>query len=293
LGGGSSEQTVAIARLAAPKGIMTITMTQSNPTVSHDIPKGMGFSFTTSDNLQGAAMAKYAIEKGFKTAYIQRSPDDAYFDMLPVYFGESFEKLGGKVIGEGEFNLGQTEFSVEVAKIKKMKSSPDLIFSAICCGELGAFLKRLRSDGVTTPYWGSDVVDDTSVLGLGSIIEGVVFNSAGAESPDNPAMVEFARRYQKEYGRPLQVAFPALGWEVIHLIEKAVIKAGSIEPMKIRDAYAGLEKEQLPIGTGSTITYAGTDGNPLRSVAICKVKGGKKSFIKWITPAIEDITKPR
>lgn len=293
LGGGSSEQTVAIGRLAAPKGIMTITMTQSNPTVPHDIPKGMGFTFTTCDNLQGAAMAQYAIEQGFKSVYLLRSPDDAYFDMLPVYFGEAFEKLGGKVVGTGEFSLGQTEFSVEVAKIKAHHPQPELIFSAICCGELGAFIKRLRSDGVTIPFWGSDVIDDTSILGLGSIIEGVVFNSAGAVSPENPAMEEFARLYEKEYGRQLQVAFPALGWEVVKLLEQAVLKGGSIESTKIRNAFASFKNEKLPIGTGSTITYAGTDGNPVRAVAICEARGGKKSFVKWITPKSEDVPKPR
>lgn len=293
LGGGGPEQTVAIARLAAPKGIMTVTVTQSCPTVPYDIPDHMGFTHTTSDNLQGAAMAQYAIEQGLKTVYIQRSPDDPYFDMLPAYFGEAFEKLGGKVVGTGKFNLGQTEFSVEVAKIKKLDPQPDLIFSAICCGELGAFLKRLRADGVTIPFWGSDVIDDVSVLGLGPIIEGVVFNSAGAACPENPAMEEMARLYEEEYGRPLQVAFPALGWDVIQLLEQAVLKAGSIEPMKIRDAFASLENQKFPVGTGSTITYAGTDGNPIRAAAICVAKDGQKSFIKWITPEIGDIPKPR
>ena len=290
--GGIMDQFIAAAQLAAPKGIMTVTIVNSSPQGPLAVPKGYGFTNTISDSLMSTAMAMYALEKGYKKVFLLRSPDDPYFDLGPKYFGLAFEKMGGKVVGTGQFSMNQTEFGVEVSKIKKLDPQPDLIFSFICCGEQAAFLKRLRADGVDIPFWGADVCDDPSFFGLGEIAEKVYFPSAGAVDPANPPMVKFAELYEKEYGKPLEIASPALGWEVMHLVEQAVINAGSIEPKAIAKAYGQLKDIKFPVGTGSTITLAGTDGNPLRSVAICQVQNGKKKFIKWVTPKAEDVPAP-
>jgi branched-chain amino acid transport system substrate-binding protein len=292
LGGDLSEHVIAMGQMAGPKGVAVISPGNSSPDGPRSVPNGMAFTFTISDNLMSAAMAQYAIEQGYKTVYLMGSPDDPYFEKIPLYFAEVFEKLGGKVVGKGTFSFDQTEYSVEVGKIKKLNPKPDLIFDSNCCGGLAAFVKRLRSEGVTIPYWGPDSHDDPSFFALGPPAEGVVFCSAGAVSPENQAMTQFAKKYEQVYGKKLEAAYPALGYEVVLMVEQAVLKAGSIDPMAIRNAWAEMKDMQMPVGTGGTVTFAGTDGNPIRDVAICVVKNGKKTFIKWMKPNPEDIPAP-
>ncbi len=44
--------------------------------------------------------------------------------MLPLYFKTVFEKLGGKVVGEDNYSMGQQDFSAQVTKIKSRRRQP-------------------------------------------------------------------------------------------------------------------------------------------------------------------------
>jgi len=247
-----------------------------------------GFTNTITDNRQGTALAQYAIEQGYKTAYILRCPDDPYTDKLPVYFAKVFEKMGGKIVGTGTYSFSQQEFSVEVGKIKKLKPQPDVIMSAAFGPFFAALITSLRATGINTPYFGSDVVDEPSSIGLGPVVEDVVFVSAVFESPGS-SYETFNKKYKKKYGKDNTVAPPALGYDAVKLVEAAVLKAGSTDGRAIRDALATLKDVQ---GASGKLTYAGGGGHILRSIALCKIKNGKKTLIKWVTPALEDIPEP-
>ena len=48
------------------------------------------FGTYPADNSQAALLAEHAAAKGYKTAYILKSPDSAYTLRLPEYFAEAF-----------------------------------------------------------------------------------------------------------------------------------------------------------------------------------------------------------
>ena len=52
-----------------------------------------------NDTIQGAAMAKYAIEKGFKNAATIHD-GSLYADKLQQVFAEEFKKLGGTIVAQ-------------------------------------------------------------------------------------------------------------------------------------------------------------------------------------------------
>lgn len=287
LGSGSAQASIVVGGLTAKKKVPMITITASGP----DIPTAVGpygFTNTITDNRQGAVLAQYATALGYKTAYILRCPDDPYTDLLPVYFAKAFEKLGGKIVGTGTWTFTQQEFSVEVGKIKKLQTQPDVIMSATFGPFFAGLITSLRSAGIKTPFFGPDVIDEPSSIGLGVVAEGVVFTSAVFPS-EGSAMAEFNKKYKAKYGKDNTVAPPALGYDAVKLIEAAVLKAGSTEGSAIRDALETLENVQ---GATGELTYAGGGRNMLRAVAVCKIENGQKTLIKWMNPALADIPQP-
>ena len=95
------------------------------------------------------------------------------------------------------------------------------------------------------------------------------------------------RTRKKKYGKDSTSQYPALGYDSIKVIEAAVLKAGSKDGKAIRDAMASLKDIQ---GATSKITYAGTKFNvPIREVAICQMKGGKKTLVKYMKLKPEEI----
>ena len=287
LGSGSAQASIVVGQLAAKNNIPMVTITASGP----DIPAVIGpygFTNTITDNRQGTALAQYAIEKGYKTAYILRCPDDPYTDLLPVYFAKVFEKMGGKLVGSGTWSFTQQEFSVEVGKIKKLETPPDVIMSATFGPFYAGLITSLRSAGIATPYFGPDVVDEPSSIGLGDVAEGVVFVSAVFANPGS-SMEAFNQKYKAKYGKENTVAPPALGYDAVKLVEAAVLKAGSTDGKAIRDALDSLKGIQ---GATGKLTYAGNGRNIDRNVALCEVKGGQKTLIKWVKPALADIPEP-
>ena len=206
----------------------------------------------------------------------------------PVNVAKVFEKMGGKLVGTGTWSFTQQEFSVEVGKIKKLETQPDVIMGAAFGPFHAGLVTSLRSAGITAPYFAPDSVDEPSSIGLGAVAEGVVFTSAVFAEPGSD-MAAFNKKYKEKYGKDNTVAPPALGYDAVKLVEAAVMKAGAADGKSIRDALDALKDIQ---GATGSLTYAGNGRNIERNVALCKVKDGQKTLIKWVKPAQADIPKP-
>ncbi len=279
---------ITVGKQARERKIPTVYPLASPPFITKEVGP-YGFLVTFGDNVQAAVIAKYAAELGHKAAYTMPSPDDPYTDFIPKYFAQKFEELGGQVVGSTTWSFTQTEFTVEARKIKKHKPKPDMIMSPAFGPFYAGLLKSLRMSGVKTPYFGVDALDEPSALSLGSVTEGVVFPSPSFASSGNPMYI-LNEKYKKKYGKESVSQYPALGYDSIKVIEAAVLKAGSTNGEAIRDAMASLKDVQ---GATSKITYAGTKYNvPIREVAICQMKGGKKTLVKYMKLKPEEVPQP-
>ena len=75
--------------LASAREIPTIAPCASTPTLPGVVGDYM-FANYTADNLQGAALADFAVQQGYKTALILLSKDTPYTEKLPLYFAKVF-----------------------------------------------------------------------------------------------------------------------------------------------------------------------------------------------------------
>ena len=123
-----ADPCTAAGQIAQKAGIPTMSTAATSPTLPGSVGDFM-FMSVFGDNTQTTALADYAVEQGYKNAYLLCSPDSSYTSKSCDYFGQVFEKKGGAIAGRGSFTLGAADFSAEVTKIKNLSPQPDVIMT--------------------------------------------------------------------------------------------------------------------------------------------------------------------
>ncbi|MFO1169490.1 MAG: ABC transporter substrate-binding protein [Hyphomicrobiaceae bacterium] len=283
-----ADPSIAGGQVSQPAGIPAFTFCGSTPTIPGAVGDYM-FGDYPADNLQATVLAAHAMEKGYKNAYILKSPDTAYTLKLPEYFAEVFKKKGGAIAGEGTYALGQQDFSAEVTKIKTLDPQPDVIMTSAYEPDFPAFIKQLRSAGVTAAVLGSDGIDSPTTLGLGTDADGVVHTTAGFPTEGSP-LAAFYAKWKEKTGKAPETVYVATGYEIPYILDAAVTAAGGkTDGTSIRDAVMTLK--DLALVTGK-VTYAGTNRMPFRDIALVEVRGGARTLVKMATPDAADVPAP-
>jgi branched-chain amino acid transport system substrate-binding protein len=282
------DPSVAGGQIAQRAQVPAISLCASTPTLPELVGDYM-FSSWYGDNVTGYTLAKYAIEQGYKTVWLHESPDTAYTIKLPGYFGAAFEALGGTVIGRTNFTLDQQDFSADLTNLQSQDPQPDVIFTSEYEPGLAAFLQQYRAAGLTPAFFAAEGMDTPTMFELPpEVINDVVFTTAGFETPGSP-LEAFNDKYEQAHGEDPGSVFPAAGYDLAKVIAAAVTAAGSTEPAAVRDALANLEGVE---GATGTITYKGTNGMPVKAIALLKVVNGEKKLISVSVPDAAAIPAP-
>jgi len=282
-----ADPSISVGQFTQPLGIPTLTLCGSAPVLTGAVGDVM-FGTYPADNVQATAVADFALSEGKKTVYLLTSPDSAYTANLPEYFGKVFENKGGKVVGRGTYTMGQPDFSAEITNIKGLAEQPDLIMTAAYEPDFPAFIQQLRAAGLNIPVYGADAIGTPTIKALGSLVDGVVYTTAGFAEPGSK-LEAFNAAFAKHAGHPPESTYEVNGYEIGLILDAAVTAAGSDDPKAIRDAIAGLKDFE---GITGKITYAGTDRMPLRPVSLMRYQGGESQHISTVTPAAADVPAP-
>ncbi|MCK0104508.1 ABC transporter substrate-binding protein [Pseudohalocynthiibacter aestuariivivens] len=283
-----ADPALAAIGIVSSAEIPAISTCASSPTLPMIGGEYMFANFP-GDNVQATVSASWAYEQGHTSAYIVYSPDTQYTTM-PLYFSEVFEKLGGTILGQDTHSIGQQDFSAIATRIAALSPQPDVIMTSSYEPDFPSMLKALRAAGVTSQVIGSDGIDSPTTFSLGDVGEGVVFTTAGHATEGSP-LAAFNAKYEQITGNPSETVFNAVGYDLVKVLEAAVIAAGgSTDPKELRDAIANLENVQ---GATSLITYKGTDGMPVREVTLIRVKDGARELVGQPSPDASLIPAPR
>jgi branched-chain amino acid transport system substrate-binding protein len=285
------DTAIAFSQPGQQAGIPIVAPCASTPALASAVGSFM-FQLYPADNLQGAALAKFAREQGYRNAYILQSPDTSYTEKLPLYFAAAFEKMGGSLAGKASYIFGQQDFSAVVADIKNLSPPPDVVMIAAYEPEFPIFISQLRAAGVTAPVLGSDAIDSPTTLALGDVAEGIVYTSA-AYPTSGSVLDKFDHDYVSKFGGDPQTdvaPYAATAYEAIKLVAAAIAKAGSTDGAAIRDAPNGMTDFQGI--TGARITLAGGNRIALRDVMLIRVEKGGKTPIKMLRPEPAEMPPP-
>lgn len=160
--------------------------------------------------------------------------DTAYGTTQAKGLRAAAQKKGADIVVDEAYPLGITDATPLINKIRATK--PDIIFPVSYFNDALLLIRGMRQQGINTPAIGGAagyVIDDFR-KGLGEFSEGIL---SVASSNQDLAPKEFADRFEKQYG--VFATHDAISHAVaVDVLAKAIEKAGSKDPKKIRDALA-------------------------------------------------------
>jgi branched-chain amino acid transport system substrate-binding protein len=236
------------------------------------------------DNVQAAAGAEFAQEKGWKTVAMLVDDAMTYTKFLAQYFKDRFtmDDIAGEVLKELTYQQLDTDFSSQITEFLAMDPQPDFLFVSSNPGEIGTIIKQAREAGIELPILGGDGYDTPLLLELaGDNAREVYFTTHQGIYGDAPESMAFSEAYETEYGSPPPSVFAALGYDGINLMADAISRAGETGGEAIRDALGATQGFK---GATGDITYAEGSQIPDKSVALIEVKDGAFNLLKIVVP---------
>jgi urea transport system substrate-binding protein len=149
---------------------------------------------------------------------------------------------GMEILGEEYTPLGHTEYGTLISKLQEAR--PDAVFNTLNGDSNVAFFKQLKGAGVSArdmPVMSVSVAEE-EVAGIGP--ENVAGHPVAwnyYQTTDTPENRRFVRAFRARYGDDRVTSDPMeAGYVQVHIWAKAVEKAGSTDPEKVKEAARGL-----------------------------------------------------
>ncbi len=256
-----------------------VFMATTDPSLAD--PSRGAFLTSFSDKSQSAAMAEFALGKGYTKAVTLSSTDDVYFSGNPEYFTSVFTDGGGDVLGDYAYSLADSDFSTQVNEISSLSDKPEVLFTAMVMPQTQTLLEQLDAAGLgDIVVMGVDGFDATVVWSAGDIANGVFF--AAHTFPQDTNSVQQFLDDAKAAGASIEtISFGALSADAVEILAAAATQACSTDPAKLTEAINNLEN--LKVTTGS-VTYKDRNGVPDKDVVILTVEGGAPAFVEAMRP---------
>ncbi len=281
LGSWGSSLSMAAGPIVEKAKIPAVGLSCTNPLVTKGNPYYFRVCFI--DPFQGTVMANYAFkELKAKKAVIIREVSNDYSVGLAKFFADSFKQLTGDpnaILAELNYNTGDQDFSAQLTEVKKYK--PDVIFAPGNFTESALVIKQAKELGIQTPFLGGDTWETPEFIDVGKkSVEGAVFSTFFAtEVPITETSKVFLDAYRKKYNKE-PAAVTALGFDGYLVAREAIIKANSLDTVKIRDAIAATK--DYP-GAAGMITLD-AEGDATKSAVIKVVQDGKFAYKATVQP---------
>lgn len=284
----ASDSLIPLTQLAASYGVTVFSAVNTQVEMFQIGPDSTFMTASVPDPYNAAAAAEVAYDKGARTVLLMVSKDfGTWTEGLPEWFGETFERLGGEVVGRLNHKIGTTDWSPQITEIKSMDPVPDAIHISSVNPDVGIFIRQLRAAGVDSYVFGSDGFDDLTLAdvagGADNVDGSVYFATHGFEVPGNNLDKFYIDCRARGYEIP--GVFFGLGGDVIRLLKQGIELAGSTDPTAVREAL--YEADELEGVTSDTFRYKGGKGFPVKRVAVLGFEDGKRvlesfDIPKWV-----------
>ena len=190
------------------------------------------FNTWPHDSISTKALAKYAIDSGWKTAAVF-SNQNPWENTQGRVFVEEFKKLGGEIKLLLEPLASQTNIKMEALKIKN--ANPDVVFfSNYTQMDIAAKeLKGLRFTGNKLAI----LMDDTRINSAGGALEGTIF----AMYPE--AQADFITRFQAKFnnkpGITADTAYDTMKLYALAITQAKTFDTSSVKKILPNTQYSG------------------------------------------------------
>ena len=278
LGEVASSRSLEAAPICQQNKIPMISPSSTNPKVTET--GDYIFRVCFIDPFQGTVMANFAAHtlKAKKVAVFTDVKSD-YSKGLAQYFKAGFTKAGGQIVAELDFNGGDKDFKGQLTAIKS--ATPDAVFVPGYYTDAALICIQAKQLGLNVPLFGGDGWESDQLVRIGQeAVEGNYFSTHYAPDVATEKSKKFVADYQKRFNGKLPDAMAALGYDSALILADAMKRAGSADPVKVRDALAATK--DFEGATGKTTINEKRDAT--KSAVILQVKNGKFKFVETVNP---------
>lgn len=265
LGTWESSSTLGIMPLAQEANVLQLSMSSSDALPEGD-KKGLLFNFQPLNAAWGAALARLAVERGFKEiAFV--GPNNDFASSMVDSFSGALVAAGGKVAGEPFlYNPTQTSFRGEVDRV--IRDNPPAVFVPGYVNDFTAFYRELVRAG-----YGGQVFALSFAVGpqfkevagdaANGILHGFPVPPIGKDAYD-----AYLDLVGVEPNGQVQNAYGSVAFDQINVLLLAIASAGSTEPAALREHIlkvsngpgeraTGFEEGAKLLAAGKAINYDG------------------------------------
>ncbi len=255
IGGIISPMSIPIlTSVTGPAKVLQVSPASSSPTLTAlgraGKTNGVFFRTITSDALQGAAAAKFAIDNGFKKITIIHQNNDFGVNLVKE-FSDPYKALGGAIVSVTPYNAKQSDYSAEVTAA--MAGGADALYLISDPVDGATIARQWVSQGGVQKFLLNDGMNsDDFINAVGKEYLGNAFGtSSGTVST---ASTEYFNANYKAFSG-LDPAAPAAdrSYDAGALVGLAIAIAGGPDAAKLPDA---LRKAVDPAGE---VIHAGKD----------------------------------
>ena len=272
VGLGFSNVMMASHKVIVDSGTVAISTNAGPSPVAGALCAANVFSVAWQNDGSAESMGKFMQEKGYKRVYLMAPNYQAGKDML-----QGFKRyFKGEVVDEVYTQVGQSDYSAEIAQLQSAK--PDAVF-AFYPGGMGVnYIRQLSQAGMLAklPNFSVFTVDGTTMPALQGAAVGTTFGAmwdAALDTPENRAFVSaFNAKYKRvpsEYaaaaydaGRLLDVALRKVGAQAgDKRALAAAVKAAGSEFKSVRGPFQ-FNKNNMPVQNYYAFQVANVGGVP-------------------------------
>ena len=277
IGTAGSETCKAIIGYTTSNGVLQISPAATGVEFTTYPDNDLFFRTCPSDELQGIAMARLAIQQGYKTAstLVVWNPYGIGFEKA---FTKRFETLGGKVLESVRYDPDRTTFNSEVEKVAAV--NPDFVMLCAYPETGSVILKTAYKKGyMDNIAWllSEGLISDELADMVGKDEAGnYIIAGLKGTTPDprvmGPAYDTFEQNYIAEFGKK-PISYCANSYDAVAVVALAIEKAGDSSGTAIRDSLRDVanppgDKEVSDIGEALdtiregfySINYQGASG---------------------------------
>jgi urea transport system substrate-binding protein len=193
---------------------------------------------------------------------------------------------GGQVVGEEYVALGTSDFSSALTRIQAAK--PDVLFTTVVGTDGMALAKQFYDDGLSKNIKVSSApfIENYAIGAGNAASEGINVCYGWFRDTNTPASQAFVQAIAKIDPKAVPTTITESTYAAMLFYGKAVEKAGSTDPWKVKAAMEGMTID-APEGT---MTMRATDHHCAKEMKIAIIHNGKYDIVKnlgLIQPGID------
>jgi branched-chain amino acid transport system substrate-binding protein len=280
IGPARSSQAIAVANVLQKAKIPMITPDATDPQITR-----IGdyiFRACLSDEFQGQRLAQFARrDLKAKTAVILVNNTEAYSIGLATVFKTAFIQDGGRLLWEGDYKGNAIDFTAPLTTVRQFH--PDLLFIPGYSRDAGLIAKQAARMGITIRFLGGDGWDGGDIIDYGGkALEGSFYMTHWHPNVSFPSSGPFIRAFQNRIGAKTAImASGPLAYDAVNLLADAIVRAGSSEPDRIREALSATRRFE---GVSGHIRFD-ANGDPLEKPAcIIQIRKSQLHLYRTISP---------